>query len=283
MSGYDIGEPLFIDRVREAPHIRGVLLTYVTSRMDPTRNLTRSGLERGGARPVSMKITLECPACGARYQLDESRLTAATRLSCSKCGKQWTVGVPSSPERSGEVQAQPSRPMPAAAPPVRPAPPSAPTPGAAAAVLAASFEVLCPECGHRFDHEPSVDAGRRRRILVVEDQDYFSSLTREAIGDGYDMVFVRTPAAALKEIARHRPDLLILDLILEGGEGKEVLEKRADRSFPVLVFTSKDEREMFGGKQWDQLKALGANDLLMKGINVGDDLQRKVEVLLGER
>jgi len=216
-----------------------------------------------------MKISIECPGCGARYQLDESRLTEQMRLSCAKCGKQWTVRASSSPERAAGTPAEPPR----------PAPPTTPTPPAAAQ----SDNVLCPECGHRFGYEPSVDAGRRRRILIAEDQDYFSSLTKEAIGDGYDTVFVRTPTAALKEIARHRPDLLILDLILEGGDGKEVLEKRTDRSFPVLVFTSKDEQEMFGRKQWDQLQALGADDILIKGINVGDDLQRKVEVLLGER
>ena len=66
----------------------------------------------------------------------------------------------------------------------------------------------------------------------------------------------------------------------DGGNGREVLERRTDRSFPVLVFTSKDEQEMFGRKEWDRLKALGANDILIKGINVADDLQRKVEDLL---
>ena len=37
---------------------------------------------------------------------------------------------------------------------------------------------------------------------------------------------------------------------------------------------------MFGKKAWEELKQLGASDILIKGINVGDDLQRKVESLL---
>jgi len=116
---------------------------------------------------------------------------------------------------------------------------------------------------------------------VCEDQDYFYQLTREALGGEYETVPVRTAAAALKEIERCTPDLLVLDLLLgDGGNGREVLERRTDRSFPVLVFTSKDEQEMFGRKEWDRLKALGANDILIKGMNVGDDLQRKVEDLL---
>ena len=121
-------------------------------------------------------------------------------------------------------------------------------------------------------------------MLVVEDQDYFYQLAKEALGDQYDTVTVRTSGAALREIERCKPDLLVLDLLLaEGSHGKEVLEGLTDRSFPILIFTSQDEREMFGRKQWDELRQLGASDILLKGINVADDLQRKVEALLGLR
>jgi DNA-binding response OmpR family regulator len=117
----------------------------------------------------------------------------------------------------------------------------------------------------------------RPRILVVEDQDYLTRPEAQAwVPDGVGA----HPAAALREIARTPPHLLVLDLMLsDGGDGRDVLRSLPTRTFPILIFTSKDEQEMYG-PAWDELKALGANDLLIKGINVSDELQRKVEALL---
>jgi hypothetical protein len=35
------------------------------------------------------------------------------------------------------------------------------------------------------------------------------------------------------------------------------------------------------GEEWDELRRLGADDILIKGINVAESLQRKVGLLLG--
>ena len=37
------------------------------------------------------------------------------------------------------------------------------------------------------------------------------------------------------------------------------------------------------GESWDELRSLGADDLVRKGMNVGESLRRKVSALLGER
>ena len=50
----------------------------------------------------------------------------------------------------------------------------------------------------------------------------------------------------------------------------------------MLIFTARDETDMYGNT-WDQLRALGATDVLIKGMNVGDELRLKVTSLLGDR
>lgn len=115
---------------------------------------------------------------------------------------------------------------------------------------------------------------------MVEDQEYFAEVAQDALGKDFEVTAVRTPTAAIQEISRRSPDLLILDLTLaDGGDGREVLRSVPKPGFPVLIFTSTDEQEMYG-PAWAELQELGANDLLIKGINFAEDLQRKVKNLL---
>ena len=65
-------------------------------------------------------------------------------------------------------------------------------------------------------------------------------------------------------------------------DGREVLQEMGAKSCPVLIFTGRDWEEMDGGA-WEDLKVLGADDLLIKGMNVGENLLLKVEQLLADR
>ena len=68
-------------------------------------------------------------------------------------------------------------------------------------------------------------------------------------------------------------------MLADGDSGLEILRAFRDRKFPVLVYTSRDEEQIYG-KLWNTLQELGVNDVLIKGMNVGDELRRKVESLL---
>jgi predicted Zn finger-like uncharacterized protein len=194
-------------------------------------------------------IPIDCPRCRARYGLDPAQVRpGGTPVVCRRCGHTWKATPTGAP-------------APETAPAPRPAP------------------IACPSCGHRFA-PPQRRHGERYRILVAEDHDYFLEMARDALGKNFETVGVRTPTEALLEISRQRPDLLVLDLMLaDGGDGLDVLRNLPGRDFPVLVFTSKNEQQVYG-RMWDQLKKLGVNDVLIKGLNVADELQRKVEALL---
>ena len=49
---------------------------------------------------------------------------------------------------------------------------------------------------------------------------------------------------------------------------------------PILIFTAKDESELYGDC-WEELARLGADGLVIKGMNVSETLLRKVATMLG--
>jgi CheY-like chemotaxis protein len=206
----------------------------------------------------------------------------------------------------------------AAAPIAAPGPPPAPhlaaaTPFAAAGAAGQSF-ITCPGCGLKFvvinaastaaATPPSVVASppatitpaphvaaraaaaapagpgaSAKTILVAEDVEYFAALARSALEKKYRTLTVASVADALRVIGSEPIDLLILDLTLQGEDGRQVLRSLKGKRFPVLIFTARDESDMYG-EAWKELQSLGADDMLIKGMNVEETLLQKVGILL---
>src|SRR5688572_23362915 len=83
------------------------------------------------------------------------------------------------------------------------------------------------------------------RILVVDDQRANSELLAEALrGRGYDVLTANDGPAALDEIARARPDLVISDILMPGMDGYELCRQLraapATALLPVILVTSLD-------------------------------------------
>ena len=77
-------------------------------------------------------------------------------------------------------------------------------------------------------------------------------------------------------------DLILLDLTLSGGEdGVGLLRGLPFKPCPILIFTAEDESVMYG-ETWEKLRALGADDVVIKGMNVGESILRKVGSLVGQ-
>jgi len=118
--------------------------------------------------------------------------------------------------------------------------------------------------------------------LLVEDMDYFIEIARDALAGRYDVKTARTLQEARAIIVQGGIDLLLLDLTLDGGEdGLRLLREAPGKTCPVLLFTAHDESEMYGDG-WAKLLALGVDDVVIKGMNMGEALTRKVAALLGE-
>jgi CheY-like chemotaxis protein len=114
------------------------------------------------------------------------------------------------------------------------------------------------------------------QVLIVEDDEP----TRQALGrtldkQGWTVAEAENGRAALEQVARHKPELLLLDLIMPGMDGFEFLielrKNEAWQSIPVVVVTSKDlmpeERQRLTGN---------VEKILQKGAYSRDTLLREV-------
>lgn len=241
-------------------------------------------------------MMVSCPGCNTSYSLDERKIpSGGGHLTCRECGNKWKVGGPprgnlptaAPPAAKSEATAERTDGMTAMA---AAAPSVAPHPAGNDSSAGLTRPVNCPKCGHFFvpmsarQTEPSQSSAAapraKPRILVVEDQHYFAELTCDALGDTCETTVASTLSEARGMVDSGDFDLVILDLSLEEGQdGSHVLKATRKHAIPVLIFTARDETELYGGG-WDQLKAAGASDILFKGMNVGDELRKKVQSLV---
>jgi DNA-binding response OmpR family regulator len=100
-----------------------------------------------------------------------------------------------------------------------------------------------------------------QKVLVVEDEPMVAEVVERYLRrDGYEVQTVATGPAALDEFARFRPDLVVLDLMLPGLDGREVCRRiRARSQTPVIMLTAR-------GEEVDKLVGLelGADDYVTK-------------------
>lgn len=223
-----------------------------------------------------MKIEVRCGKCGKGYLVDPAKVPAEGMVQpCQSCGNPIELRVPA-PPRTAPPSPR-SVPETAAAAAV-----AAPPQAAPAAQDAAVHQVVCPRCGLHFTSEraaapPSTE--RRPRVLLVEDMDFFQEVARQALEATADLVSVKSVAEARRALAQGGFDLLLLDLALEGEDGRDLLRALPFKPCPILIFTARDETDMYGDA-WLELKAFGADDVVVKGMQMGEVLARKVTALL---
>ncbi|MBI2761281.1 MAG: response regulator transcription factor [Chloroflexi bacterium] len=109
------------------------------------------------------------------------------------------------------------------------------------------------------------------RILAVDDEpEILRTLRLILSGHGYDVTTVDSGEAALDQIARHLPDVILLDLMLPGIDGLEVIRQVRDRSpVPIIVLSARGE-ELTKVEALDQ----GADDYLSKPFGIKELLAR---------
>ena len=194
-------------------------------------------------------------------------------IRCPDCNRTWHVeqaegGEILCPYCMTRIPLDGSTSAPSAAVGTRPAPVS---------------EVVCPRCKLRF--QPRSDALERKEsrktVLVVDDLEYFRQIAKDALESICRVKTAASSVQAREILAQGGIDLLVLDLALEGtGAGHRFLSELGPKPCPILIYTAQDESEMYGEK-WDKLRQLGADDLVIKGMQVAESLARKASLLLG--
>jgi two-component system response regulator (stage 0 sporulation protein F) len=80
-------------------------------------------------------------------------------------------------------------------------------------------------------------------ILLVDDQPYMEELLADELpGMGHTLRWIGKGDALVVELAETHPDLVLLDLFMDGFEGLALLDqiKRHDRRIPVIILTACD-------------------------------------------
>ncbi len=94
------------------------------------------------------------------------------------------------------------------------------------------------------------------RVLVIDDEDDIRELCRVNLEfEGFDVIDAADGQAGLQQAARHRPDVIFLDLMMPGMDGWEVLQRLkeddATAAIPVILLTARtgEEDQMRG---WEE-------------------------------
>lgn len=116
----------------------------------------------------------------------------------------------------------------------------------------------------------------KKKILIIEDDEFLRSLTVKRLeSDGFTVAVAVDGETAISVVGDEKPDLILLDLLLPGLNGFQVLEKiraaEGSKDTPVIVFSNLGQKEDI-----EQAKSLGANDFLIKANFTLDDVIEKV-------
>jgi DNA-binding response OmpR family regulator len=117
----------------------------------------------------------------------------------------------------------------------------------------------------------------RRRILVVEDDAAIREVVVDALEcEGYEPIAAATFAEGLRLGVQVQCDLLLLDLVLPGGDGLDLLAevRMARPTLPVIISTAR-------GREVDRIRGLklGADDYVVKPFSIKEVLARVEAVL----
>ena len=117
------------------------------------------------------------------------------------------------------------------------------------------------------------------RILVVDDEAQIRRALRTALtGHGYRVTLAEDGEAALEALGSQPPDVLVLDLVMPGIDGFEVLRQtRTWSELPIIVLSAR-------GEERDKVQALdlGADDYLTKPFGM-EELLARVRAVLRRR
>ena len=116
----------------------------------------------------------------------------------------------------------------------------------------------------------------RRRILVIEDEESISEPLSAALEkEGFSCVVASTVAEGLEAFRTRSPDLVLLDIGLPDGDGRDVLRQvRSSSRVPVIMLTARDQ-------EMDRVIGLelGADDYVPKPFSAAELIARIRAVL----
>lgn len=119
-----------------------------------------------------------------------------------------------------------------------------------------------------------------KKILIIEDDKFLRELiARKLNNEGFDILEAVDGEDGIKKIKEGKPDLILLDLILPGIDGFEVLSRKKEdpsiASIPVIILSNLGQRE-----EIEKGLKSGAIDYLIKAHFTPGEIIEKIKMAL---
>ncbi|MDD3170487.1 MAG: response regulator [Candidatus Paceibacterota bacterium] len=120
-----------------------------------------------------------------------------------------------------------------------------------------------------------------KKVLIIEDDKFLRELLGKKLSNvGYAAILAVDGEEGLEKIKKDKPDIVLLDLILPGINGFEVLERyKKDASIssvPVIILSNLGQSEDI-----EKGLKLGAKDFLVKAHFTPQEIVNKLQMVLG--
>ncbi|MEX2369029.1 MAG: response regulator [Candidatus Paceibacterota bacterium] len=120
-------------------------------------------------------------------------------------------------------------------------------------------------------------------ILLVEDDNFLIEiLVKKFKESGYKVVHAGNGNDALRKVHDEEPDLIMLDIILPGMNGFEVIQKLKDdettKNIPVAFLSNLGQKEDI-----EKGKKLGAVDFIVKANHSLDEIVKRAEEIISNQ
>lgn len=118
------------------------------------------------------------------------------------------------------------------------------------------------------------------KVLIIEDDEFLAKLLVDRIEkEGYNFALAQDGESGLSKARSMNPDLILLDIILPGMDGYEVLGRlKADPKLvkiPVLILSNLGQK-----KEIERGLQLGAVDFIIKAYVNLDEIMEKIKQIL---
>lgn len=124
---------------------------------------------------------------------------------------------------------------------------------------------------------------KQKRIVIVEDDKFLRDLISQKLSkEGFWVHAAENGGDGEKFIYEDVPDIILLDIILPGTDGFEVLEriKKSEKikNIPVLILSNLSQKNDI-----DRAKELGAEDFMVKSNFTPGEISQKIKDILTKK
>lgn len=119
---------------------------------------------------------------------------------------------------------------------------------------------------------------KKHTILAVDDDKTNLQIVRDVLGKDYDLQLAISGEMALRFVSRRRPDLILMDLMMPGMDGKETMRRirleNANQKIPFVFLTANQSPE-----EEAACLEMGASDFISKPI-IPAVLERRISRIM---